>query len=106
MKSFTTKNVDVNGTFLQGHCTTTRAQIEEVLGAPAFESSDSYEKVTTEWTIKFSDKSVATIYDWKRYEQGSPEMNENYSWHIGGSNPDVLPKISEILGVSVYPYNL
>lgn len=101
-KDFITKNVDSSGTSLQGYCRTTRTQIEEAFGTPSYENADLYEKVTTEWTIQFSDGKVATIYDWKRYNEGAPEMNETYDWHIGGHSSDILQKVSGILGTAVY----
>lgn len=104
MEKFTTKNVNSSGTALEGYVTTTRAQIEEVLGTPQ-ENHDSYEKVTTEWSIKFDDGLIATIYDWKRYGSGAPLDNERYEWHVGGTNENVLPRVSKILGVSVYGKN-
>jgi hypothetical protein len=81
---FVTTETDINGTSLQGEFTATRAEIEAVFGQPTYSTQDEWEKVTTEWDITFSDGTVATIYDWKRYEEGAPKMYESYSWHIGG----------------------
>lgn len=81
---FTTIEADINGTSLQGEIVTTRAEIEAVFGQPTYSTQDEWEKVTTEWDITFSDGTVATIYDWKRYEMGAPKMYESYGWHIGG----------------------
>jgi hypothetical protein len=38
----------------------------------------------------FSDGSVATIYDWKRYDLGAPDMDELMEYNIGGFNRDVV----------------
>lgn len=81
---FTTIEADINGTSLQGEFIATRAEIEAVFGQPTYSTQDEWEKVTTEWDITFSDGTVATIYDWKRYEMGAPKMHESYQWHIGG----------------------
>lgn len=77
------KSLKQNFTSLQGYVDATRAQLVEVFGEPEpIESSDG--KVTTEWIIEFEDKTVATIYDWRRHELGAPTDDELYSWHIGG----------------------
>lgn len=72
-----------NFTSLQGSVDATRDELVAVFGEPhPIESSDG--KVTTEWIIEFEDKTIATIYDWKRYELGAPKSDELYEWHIGG----------------------
>jgi len=82
-KMFTTAPFDaITGTSLQGYVTTTRSMIESAFGEP--EELGEGDKVTTEWAILFDDGTVATIYDWKRYEMGAPETNEVIEWHIGG----------------------
>jgi hypothetical protein len=61
------------GTSLQGYTrVTTRAQITAVLGEPM-----TYEggKVLLEWGVRLGG-TVATVYDWKRYEQGTPADDE------------------------------
>lgn len=70
-------------TALRGEVTTTRRAIEAVFGKPNFEGKSGDGKVTTEWVIRIGD-TVATIYDYKRYEDGAPTMDEYYDWHIGG----------------------
>ena len=70
------------GTFLQGHIETTRAELTRIFGEPTqYEEGD---KVTLEWGILFEDGTIATIYDWKRYELGTPTDSELLHWHIGG----------------------
>lgn len=74
----------------------TRSNIQEVFGLPQeFEEGD---KVTTEWTIKINDH-ICTIYDWKRYEEGAPEMDEMYEWHIGGFTEDVVQLVHQAMAV-------
>lgn len=87
---FMTAEADVNGTSLQGGFIATRAEIEAVFGQPVYDTQDEWEKVTTEWNITFTDGTVATIYDWKRYGMGAPLMNEKYEWHIGGRTSDAV----------------
>lgn len=86
------------GTHLQAYVPTTRAKIESVFGAPTVENDDPSDKVTTEWVIRFDDGTIATIYDWKRYEEGAPAMNEQIVWHIGGHSLDARNAVEKALG--------
>lgn len=106
--NFATLGIDANGTSLVGYIETTRQRIEEVFGAPSYSSNDTFEKVTVEWAIKFEDGTVATIYDWKRYELGTPSSTELYEWHIGGKNrnKDAALLVSEALGVHAYDFDM
>lgn len=82
------KSNDWYGTSLMGYIEpTTRQQLEAVFGSPV-EYGDG-DKVTTEWTLSI-DGTTATIYDWKRYEQGAPRIDEPYKWHIGGRSKDAV----------------
>jgi hypothetical protein len=77
------ESLKANFTSLQGYVGATRDQLVAVFGEPyPIVSSDG--KVTTEWIIEFADKTIATIYDYKRYELGAPKSDELYEWHIGG----------------------
>jgi len=90
----------VYGTHLQGYLTATRSEIESKIGAPTFGEDDFGDgKVTTEWVIDFGNEIVSTIYDWKRYDDGAPEMDERIEWNVGGHTSDVLPAIESTLGV-------
>lgn len=89
----------IEGTGLVGYVTGTRREIEAVLGAPdEYGESDGDGKVTTEWLIRFDDGTVATIYDWKRYEDGAPGMDELYRWHIGGREGTAVRMVGDLLG--------
>lgn len=70
------------GTFLQGHIETTRAELTRVFGEPTEYGEGG--KVTIEWGILFEDGTIATIYDWKRYELGTPTDPELTTYNIGG----------------------
>lgn len=85
-----------NGTTLQGYTEKiSRADIEEVFGKPM--EWEEHDKETTEWIIQFSDGTIATIYDWKRYELGPPRQFEEYQWHIGGKNFKAAEYVNEML---------
>lgn len=91
----------VNGTSLRGYFTATRDEIEAVFGAPTISHNDTSDKVTTEWYLIFEDGTVATIYDWKRYELGAPQTGERIEWHIGGHNERATVLIADALATRV-----
>lgn len=82
---------------LVGYVTTTRLHIESVFGEPTYNTESPDGKVTTEWVIVLPDGTRATIYDWKRYEEGAPDFDEEYEWHIGGNSHKVESLIQEYL---------
>jgi hypothetical protein len=79
------------GTSLQGHITTTMRELSSVFGEPTFYYPG--DKVTVEWEHTFSDGTVVTIYDWKRYDAGVPDMDEIMEYNIGGFNRDAAEKV-------------
>jgi hypothetical protein len=81
-----------NGTSLQGYVTTTMRDLIAAFGEPTFYYPG--EKVTVEWTHTFPNGLVATIYDWKRYDDGVPEMDEVIEYNIGGFTKDVVPYVT------------
>jgi hypothetical protein len=93
MDFFTGTSIDFCGTSLQGKMNATKEAIEAVFGRQNY-SFDPDDKVTTEWVIEFDDGMIATIYDWKRYEQGAPRLNERYMWHIGGASDAVVARVT------------
>lgn len=88
-------DIDTCGTSLRGRISTTRAKLSEVFGQPHFYGEG--DKVTTEWIIEFEDGTVATIYDWKRYELGIPGLNEIEEYHIGGFSFDAVDQVNEAM---------
>jgi hypothetical protein len=82
----------------------TREEIEKVFGKPTFDeavepfSGDG--KLTVEWALRFDDGTDATIYDWKRYDMGTPAMNERITWNIGGNKFRAVELVAQLLGVS------
>lgn len=86
LKAINTPEIDINGTSLKGYITTTRRGL-----TLAFGQVDRYEgdKVQYEWTLLFEVGNgipdiVATIYDYKEYED--IDLDTPYQWHIGGSD--------------------
>ena len=80
------------GTSLQGYVTTTMRDLIKAFDEPTFYYPG--DKVTVEWTHTFSDGSVATIYDWKRYTDEAPDMDEVMEYNIGGFTKDVVPYVT------------
>ena len=82
----------------------TRAEIEKIFGKPTFDeavepfSGDG--KLTVSWCIRFEDGTGAEIYDYKRYELGTPGMNERTDWHVGGNSFRAVELVAAELGVT------
>ena len=93
-----TRTEETSGTWLQGHIVTTRANLEAVFGEPTFYEGSG--KVTVEWGLKFEDGTLATIYDWKRYEEGKPALDEEITYNVGGLVREALVKVNEALKAS------
>jgi hypothetical protein len=85
--------LDTNGTSLQGYMTTTRRELTETFGEPL--SYGEGDKVTIEWCLRFEDGTIATIYDWKRYEAGEPAMDEIFEYNIGGNNSNAVNAVAK-----------
>ena len=93
-----TKNIDCGGTHLQGEIKTTYTQLKKMFGQP--HDGDGY-KIDAEWSIEFSDGTIATIYNWKdgknyNGKNGLPKTKIT-DWHIGGHSSKAIDKLSEIL---------
>lgn len=82
------------GICLKGYVQTTYDFLCEKLGEPNLKPSGD-KKVKCQWTVKFEDGSIGTVYDWKTKEV----PKEMYNWQIGGTNLDVLDKLEKILGI-------
>ena len=85
---------ETDGTSLCGEIVTTRAELTRVLGEPM-----TYEeggKITIEWGVRLG-STVATVYDWKRYEQGTPADDEEMMFNIGGHNQKAVELIEGLL---------
>jgi hypothetical protein len=90
MKS--TKEIEIAGTFLQGYVETTKTELVSVFGDPITYADG--DKVTIEWGIRFEDGTIATIYDWKRYEKGTPKNDELMTYNVGGLDPRAVELVN------------
>lgn len=94
MEFYASHDIDAGGTSLQGYVTTTQHELISTFGEP-IRSEEGLDKVTLEWIVKFENDEIATIYDWKRYELGTPGMNEICEYHIGGNSRDVISLVKD-----------
>jgi hypothetical protein len=92
-----TKTNAIDGTSLQGEISTTKAQLIATFGAPNWDNGDESQKVTIEWAMVFEDGTLATIYDWKRYEDGAPELYDEIVYNIGGMTVEAAVRVKEVL---------
>jgi hypothetical protein len=89
--NFVTGYHDVVGTSYQGKIEASYDTLCEVFGEPEVLDDD---KVQVQWAIKFSDGTLATIYDWKDANRTS----EILKWHIGGhSEAAVYNVVDEVI---------
>jgi hypothetical protein len=88
---------ETDGTSLRGEIVATRAELTAVLGEPM-----TYEeggKVTLQWGVRLG-STVANVYDWKRYEEGTPTDHEAIAYHIGGHDEKALTLIESLVTLS------
>ena len=83
------------GGSLVGYVSATREEIESVFGQATYTDLSLDEKVSIEWVVQFENGIIARIYDWKRYEEGTPLMNELYEWHIGAREEAAVPFVAK-----------
>jgi hypothetical protein len=99
---FTTHNEDTQicstGTYFIGGVICSYDKLVEVFGKPM---EGSY-KTDAEWSLKFSDGEIATIYNWKNGRNycgdDGMDVEEITTWHIGGRNSIVDTKINLLVG--------
>ena len=97
-KTHNEKNINTNGTSLQGEINVSYQKLIELFGEPT--PSDEY-KSDAEWEIEFEDGTIATIYNWKNGknylgENGS-DVEDIRNWHIGGFNKKAVELVEEII---------
>ena len=90
---------NVDGTCLRGRVSATFNQLVNAFGAPCLNDPPSrYEKVTTEWRLRFPCGTIVTIYNWKNYGY-QPADDEYYEWSVGGYTNDVKALVMDELGL-------
>ena len=87
MQVTVSNEIDTVGTSLQGEMDISYDEIVAKLGEPT-SNGDGY-KVDAEWSLKFEDGTIATIYNYKTgpnydFNEGC-EVADIRDWHIGGS---------------------
>ena len=75
-------------TSFRGYVRATMRELHTAFGEPTFFYPG--DKVTVEWRVRFENGTFATIYDYKRYDDGVPDMDEVYEYHVGGANDNSL----------------
>jgi hypothetical protein len=99
----THNDIDMNlmGTGLVGYVDCSYDKLLKTFGPP--QDFDGY-KVDAEWSIKFEDDRIATIYNYKNgknYLGRRGKSVENiHNWHVGGNKKSVIKDIKEILNNS------
>jgi hypothetical protein len=97
-------DTEIGGSLMGYVWNVTRAELETVFGKPTFdESVEEFSgdgKITVEWCLRFEDGTEATIYDWKRYELGTPALHERMDWNIGGNEFRAVELVAAELGVT------
>jgi hypothetical protein len=84
---------ETTGTSLQGYIRATRAEITGVFGEPmTYEDS----KITLQWGIRLG-STVATVYDWKRGEAGTPANDEEMLYNIGGNDQNAVLLVDTLI---------
>ena len=90
-----TKTMQIDGTSLRGEIVATRRELTAVLGEP-MSYGEGGDKVTLEWGVRLG-STIATVYDWKRYEEGEPLDDEVYTYHIGGHDQKAVTLIESLV---------
>lgn len=98
---FTTENVNANGTSLQGYVDCSYQTLVRAFGEPCG-TYDDY-KSDAEWTLKFEDGTVATIYNWKNGKnycgQAGTPTKDIKDWNIGGNSIQAVLLVKQALGL-------
>lgn len=88
MKFVNSSDVNADGTGFKGYVRTTYSNLVAQFGEPTYRNGD---KVTCEWTLKFEDGTIATIYDYRECETPLDE----YNWNIGGYTYEAVMRVTE-----------
>ena len=109
------KSIKTSGSSLVGTIEATYEELIRAFGEPTYKEPSGDGKVSTEWKLEFEHKDVstewklesersdvkyvvATIYDWKMYDNGTAcRSGEKFEWHVGGFNYEALELVEEEL---------
>ncbi len=96
-----TKTSNISGTHLQGNVGATYQELVEIFGEPTrFEwSNESDNKVDAQWSIKFEDGTVATIYNYKNglnyLGAEGKRVSEISMWNVGGYDERAVTLVND-----------
>ena len=92
--------VPIIGTSLRGYIACGYSQIHRKLGPP--QEGDNW-ATQGNWSVEYSDGTIATIYDYQICESylgaTGKKLENNFDWHVGGSNAQALQNIQDTLGL-------
>ena len=96
------KSIKTSGSSLVGTIEATYEELIRAFGEPTYKEPSGDGKVSTEWVLEFEHQDgkyvVATIYDWKMYDNGKAcRSGEKFKWHVGGFNYEALELVEEEL---------
>ena len=87
---------------LQGYVLCKYSHIVSILGKPIktpAQLAAENRKIRAEWTFTLAGHEVE-LYDYSTGRKGAPR--KNCAWHIGGTSPDVVALVGEMLGKPVW----
>ena len=95
-----TKTNNINGTHLQGNVGATYHELVEIFGEPTRYEPDEYEnKIDAQWSIKFEDGTVATIYNYKNglnyLGAEGKRVSEISMWNVGGYDERAVTLVND-----------
>ena len=88
------------GTHLQGNVGATYQELVEIFGEPTRYEPDEYDnKIDAQWSIKFEDGTVATIYNYKNglnyLGAEGKRVSEISMWNVGGHNERAVTLVND-----------
>ena len=99
------KSIKTSGSSLVGTIEATYEELIRAFGEPTYKEPSGDGKVSTEWKLEFERSDVkyvvATIYDWKMYDNGTAcRSGEKFEWHVGGFDYKALELVEKELDTS------
>jgi len=92
------KTIAIQGTGLKGYVNITYDEIVSKLGKEHFGASGD-NKMLAEWSFKFDDGTVATLYNYKNYDSvDGLDLEDITEWNIGGNSKLAVYHLGKALG--------